>query len=318
MSNQLNNKTVLMVGGAGFIGSWLAHYLKDEGAKVVVIDPVETSSGMDKETFESVVKFRKEKLLDEVFFFQRPFDEEAKHVFIDFKPDIVVHLAAKPLESPDNSVLAESQIFGDTKLTYDVIQMCNQYKVKHFIYMSSIFAHGDFKGYSVDEETGLDPTTPYGISKAVGEFYVKNFCRMPWNIIRTTSVYGFGDSNLRATQIFMTRAKNKKDFWVNELSWPDFIYIKDLVKGIIDVMTKEAYFEIFNISGGRMSPLEDFAKVVSSKFGVNYEAKQLDDRPRRGSLINDKARVLLDWKPFYNLETGVEDYMSTAKLYNHG
>lgn len=306
-----------MVGGAGFIGSWLAQLLVEEGAKVVAIDPITTASEIPEEMFTNVKKFRDEKMTGAVTFV-RPFEEDGIEVVKDVKPDVVIQLAAKPLENPNNKILTESQVFGDTRLTYDVIQAANLVKAKKFIYLSSIFAHGDFEGYSVTEDMALNPTTPYGISKAVGEFYVKHFCKMPWNIVRTTSVYGFGDSNMRATQMFLNRAWKKQGFWVNALSWPDFLYIKDLVRGITDVITTEHTNEVFNISGGNMSPLEDFAEIVADRMNTDYEVKHLDDRPRRGSLVNDKARAMLGWKPFYDLHMGIDDYIDDSMKYKHG
>ena len=165
----------------------------------------------------------------------------------------------------------------------------------------------------------INPKTPYAISKATGEFIVK-YGLTNWNIIRTTSVYGFGDTNLRATQVFVNKTLSNEKFWVNSGSLLDFIYIEDLARGIIEVALSDFKEEAFHITGGRAIPLADFAGELKKYFPeIKYEiVKEIKDRPKRGTFDNTKARLLLGWEPDYSLDKGVKEYIKYVKKFNIG
>jgi nucleoside-diphosphate-sugar epimerase len=230
-------------------------------------------------------------------------------------------LAATPIEGSKKIEVNNRLILHDIPLTYKLALDIAQSDVSKFIYMSSIFAYGNYTGWSVSENVALNPHTLYGISKATGEFIVRSLLdHKSWIILRTTSVYGFGDTNLRASQIFVNNALDGKNFWVNKDSWPDFIYVKDLVAGLEKVVDSDIDHEVLHISGGHAIPLTDFVKELSKHFPkLDYEIKEnVDDRPRRGTMDNTKTRVLLSWEPQFTLSRGIKDYLSYAKKAKHG
>lgn len=305
---------VLLIGGAGFIGTYLAEVLSSRDDEVEVVDCFEKDPDITQGEFESIVQWRAQYPLKNVYCHTATFDEWAKN-FSTESYDVIVHLAALPVEKFEDPDVCRRQLLEDMPLTYHVIEKMKQDQSKaRLVYMSSLFAYGSFD-WSANENQALKPITAYGIGKATGEFMIK-MSGLPYNIIRTTSVYGFGDQHQRATKIFLNKAMNGEEFWVNSNSWPDFIYIKDLAMGIMQVIESEHINEDFHISGGMCLPLEGFAARIRGHYpNLKYTLKSIDDRPRRGSLDNTKARMLLNWQPKYSLDEGVAEYVAEAKAH---
>ena len=314
----LSNKKILLVGGAGFIGSHLAKQLKDNGNEIAIIDPLLVASKIDDLWRESVKEYRFNEILDGFYIYENVFQEVGAKVIESWSPDIIVHLGALPLEGTGNEMVEHHQINNDTSLTYLVAYLSRKFDIEKLVYMSSVFAYGDTDKRTVDENQRINPTTPYGVSKASSEFIIKTIAPR-WNIIRTKSVYGFGDLNMRATSVFMDRALKNKPFWVNKSSLLDYIYIDDLVDGIIKVIETDHVNEEFHISGGISRPLLDYVKELKKHIpDLDYEIKEIDDRPMRSASSNSKARRLLGWYPKVSLKDGVKKYFEKASQHNCG
>lgn len=298
----------LLIGGAGFIGSHLASVLTARGDKVIICDPNAASCTTDS---------YRGALIKDCVLYEQPYHMVRDTIWKE-NPDYVIHLAALPIESEFDSPTSLMQLESDITTTYKLVVDYKKYgKGKRLLFMSSVFAYGDFN-FAITEESPLNPKTTYGISKAAGEFLIKSQLE-DWNIVRTTSVYGFGDTNKRATNIFVDKALNKEKMWVNANVWLDFIYIRDLVDGILVILDKAAPKEIFHVSGGEALTLPHFIYELKRHFpDIDYEEKTVTDRPNRGTMTNDKMRILLGWRPNYYLARGVDDYITLVKQYGHG
>ncbi len=304
---------VLIVGGCGFVGSWLAHLLISKKHKVVIIDPQIHFSTWDVNSIKNIVKFKKEKLLNGAKIYRKKFEEGGDSILKIEKPDAVVHLGGIPLEKPKDYEFSLNQLSKDISMTYQVVRAVKDCNIKKFVFMSSISAYGDC-GSIFKETRLLLPKTPYGITKAAGEYLVYSELDN-WNIVRTTNVYGFGDLNGRASNIILNKILKGEKFWVNSDIKMDFTYVKDLASGIYMLLKKERNQEVFHLSGGHARKLLDYVKILKKHYSFDYEIRKIHDRPNRGTMDNSKARKLLGWKPVANLETGVEDYLKYVKKY---
>ncbi len=305
----------LIIGGGGFVGSWLTKELISRKHKVVIIDPFIYYSNWDDKTKKVIDKFKKEKLLKGAKISRKKFEDGGKKILKKERPDVVILLAGNPLEKPSEFEFSLKQLTEDIGLTYQVVNVVkNNPHIKKFIFMSSISAYGDCDDV-ITEEAPLVPKTPYGITKACGEFIVKSELDN-WNVIRTTNIYGFGDMNGRGSNIILNKILKGEEFWVNSEIIMDFTYVKDLVSGIADVIGKAPPKETFHISGGHARKLLDYVEILKKYFEFDYEVKSLKDRPRRGTMNNTKARKVLGWKPRTTIKTGVEDYIKYVKKYN--
>jgi len=308
---------VLIVGGGGFIGAWLAKYLVEEDCRVTVVDPFKTLSRINSDLYFKITKFRMNKLLTNIRLLDSYFDLELldKTSF-----DIVFHLAAFPLESKEIEV-SEFQIFNDIPTTFHIAEM---FPYARIVFLSSVFVYGSFEK-EITERYRTAPETVYGSSKLISEQLIRNLTHN-WVIIRTTSVYGFGDANLRASQQFVTRAiyNERKEtaeciVSVNKKAKLQFIYIDDLVDGIVAAGFSDAKNEIYHIAGDQLEPLENFIVALQRYFPkLKYRLFESEDRPRRGKMSISKAQILLGWHPKISLESGVKKYVKIAKAKGFG
>lgn len=303
----------LIIGGGGFIGSWLTHQLIKRGHKVVVIDPFIYYSIWDGRTKKVIDKFKKDKLLKGAKIYKSKFEDGGEEILKKGKPDCVIHLASIPLEKANDFDLSLKQLTEDISLTYKLVKAIKENPVKKFIFMSSIAAYGDCDAV-ITEDNPLVPKTPYGVTKASGEFLVKAEISN-WNIIRTTNVYGFGDMNARGSNIILNKILKKEKFWVNKTIDMDFTYVKDLTEGIVEVLLEAPVGEAYHISGGKARKLLEYVKILGDHFKFEYEINELKDRPRRGTMNNKKAKKMLGWFPKIGFEKGVEDYIKYVKKY---
>ena len=301
---------IAIFGGNGFISSWLVNLLKADYKNIVTFDIHKKFSDYDSKRTAKMVNFRK-KLLSGVR--QHKGDvRDLKQVeqFINKeKPEIVVFLASIPFANYPDKI---QQFSVEASGVANVLKANEKLKAR-IVYMSSLFAIGHFD-HATTENTSLEPITHYGIGKAASEHLIRAFSDN-YGIIRTTSVYGAGDVNNRVPQIIIENAlTNSGNLKINQAALLDFTYVKDLAEGIKKVMFHNGN-GVFNISGGRAMTLVDFVNAVEVSTGkkLKYETHSLADRARRGSLVNDKARLVLGWEPKFDLKTGVADTVSIYK-----
>lgn len=304
---------ILIVGGGGFVGSWLTHELFSRKNQVVIIDPFIFYSDWNTESIKIINKFKKENLLKGIKIYRKKFEENGEEILKKEKPDVLIHLAGIPLERANDFNICSKQITDDLFLTYRIIEALKLNPVKKFVFMSSISAYGDCEDV-IDETYPLVPKTPYGVSKAGGEFLIKAGLDN-WNVVRTTNIYGFGDMNSRASNIILSKILKGEQFWINKNIVMDFIYVKDLVRGIADVALKAPAREVFHISGNNAVSLFKFVDILKKYFKFDVEVKDIQDRPKRGTMDNRKARKILGWFPKMNLGGGVADYIKYVKKY---
>ena len=290
------------------MGSWLADLLKSS-CRVVSFDIQKQFSSYPAKKAVKIIRFRK-KLLDGVKQYKGDVRNFSlfNRILNNEKPDIIVCLSSIPIEGfEDEKLQLETEVMGISN-----ILRANKELDAKIVFMSSLFAIGHFD-HAVTENSHLAPITNYGIGKATGEHLVKAFAKK-YGIIRTTSLYGFGDIINRAPQIIIERALGSGgNLWINKAPLLDFIYVKDLVEGVKKVIFHKKN-ETFNISGGKALTLIDFVKTVESCTGkkMDYAVRSVNDRTRRGTLVNDKARLVLNWRPRYDLASGIKD---TLNLY---
>lgn len=291
------------------MGSWLVDLLKADH-DIVTYDIQKKFSDYDSKRTAKMMSFRKQLLKG-----ARQYKGDVRNLnqvqkFVNKeKPEIIVFLASIPFANfPDKILQFSVEATGIAN-----VLKANEKLNARIVYMSSLFAIGHFD-HATTETTPLEPRTHYGIGKAACEHLIKSSSDN-YGIIRTTSVYGAGDFNNRVPQIVIENAlTGKGNLRVNKAALLDFTYIKDLVDGIKTVMFHDGN-GVFNISGGRAMTLLDFINAVEVSLGkkLKYEAHAVEDRGRRGSLVNDKARLVLGWEPRFNLLSGVKDTIDIYK-----
>jgi UDP-glucose 4-epimerase len=257
--------SVLVTGGAGFIGSHLAEALVRRGHSVVVLDDL---SGGFADNLPGTIVLTRGSILD-VELLNRLFVE---HVF-----DYVYHLAAYAAEGLSHFI----KRFNYTNNVVGSVNLINaavNFNVKGFVFTSSIAVYGDGGGRPMDEATRPQPQDSYGIAKFAVEQEL-GACRdmfgLDYIIFRPHNVYGprqnIGDRYRNVVGIFMNQILQGKPMTIfgDGTQTRAFSYIDDVVPAMAEAIEKpDAWNQIFNIGADQPYALNDLARRVAGVMNV--------------------------------------------------
>lgn len=305
-------KTVLVTGGAGFVGSHIADLLIEKGYKIIVVDNL--SAGF-KENINKKAVFHKADILDE-----KKLDE----VFSKEKPDFVIHQAAqvsvrKSMEDPIFD--ARVNMIGSA----NVFLLCKKYNVKKVIYSGSGGArYGEPKYLPCDEKHPCFPISPYGVSKYTTEHLLRVFCsdaKIDYAALCYSNVYGprqdpNGEAGVIA--IFLNNMLNGKDCIINGDGGQsrDFVYVKDVAKANLMALEKNTNEKIFNIGTGKetsVNELFDAMKKITGKDSKAGHGAAIPGEVYRIYLDVKLAEKELGWKAEYSMEKGLKETVEWFK-----
>jgi len=291
-------KKVVVVGGAGFIGSNLTDALVGRGFDVHVIDNL---SGGKKENVNEkavlhVVDIRN---LDDI----KDIVAGAEYVF---------HLAALPrvqlsIENPIDT--HNANING----TLNVLVAAKEGGVKKVVYSASSSAYGDQPEMPLREDMTPNPMSPYALHKYVGELYSKMFSdiyKLPTISLRYFNVYGPRLDPEGAYALVIGKfLKQKKEGTPLTITGSgeqtrDFTHVSDVVRANILAAENEKVCsgEVINIGAGNNYSINKLAELIGG------EKEYIDPRiePKDTLADNKKAKELLGWSPETSLEEGIE------------
>lgn len=333
MSDQsVEGKTIVLIGGAGFIGHNLALELKARGADVHVFDGLQVNhlgaiyASQDLQNRDIYLRVLHERLelLHKANVPLRVLDARDYNLLSvhlnEVKPQIVVHLAAIAHANQSNKD-PHSTFDHSLRTLENALDTARSIDIEQFIYLSSSMIYGTFATGEVTEESPLNPLGIYGALKMSGEKMVIAYNQvfdLPYTIIRPSALYGQRCVSRRVGQIFIENAMRGHDITIqgDGSDKIDFTYIKDFVNGLILAMEKgAAKNEIFNLTAGNARALSEMAEILKQHF-PDARIKHTEwDRltPKRGTLSIEKARKLLGYETQYQLEKGFVEYISWYK-----
>jgi len=300
-------KSVLVTGGHGFIGHHLVKKLLDNKHYVDVIDSHTTYGTLDHIKLVALLYQRLQHIGLHSYLV-----DDIRTTELQDKYDTVIHFAGFPRQY-------ETSRFPDEAcdiLARGLVNLFTSLKsVKHFVFISTSMAYGDFSPY-VSEDTVCAPKSQYGVMRLMGEKLVMEYCRrfkIKYTIIRPSAVYGPRDTDNRIVGKFFHQALQNKAL---TLKGPylilDFTYVDDLVDGIyLTLENPESHNEIFNLTRSHASPntIFDLANAIIRVTGSQSKFI-IEDRdlafPNRSTLSIRKARKLLGFNPRIDLEEGIE------------
>jgi UDP-glucose 4-epimerase len=295
--------SILVTGGAGFIGSHLVERLVKEGYRVYLLDNL-LRGNMNNLS----------RVLKDVEFVEGDIRNYELMDGIVRKVDVVIHLAAlsRVMPSIENPELCfENNVKG----TEIVARLCSKYNRK-LIFSSSREVYGTAKYLPVDESHPLNPENPYGASKVAAESIIRAYSKcygLNYTILRLTNVYGPRDFG-RVIPIFIKDAQEGKDLIVYGADKVlDFIYVDDVVNAFINSIEIDED-HVLNIGSGIGTSILELAKLVKKITGGNGII--LVKEKRKGEVDKfianiEKAKGVLKWKPTVELEEGIRH---TAKV----
>ncbi len=299
-------KTVIVTGGAGFLGSHLVRALLKKGYKVVVIDNLVNGKieNIPHEADHYAVDIRNKFALENIFV-----EEFRKEPVWG-----VFHLAALPRVqfSIDNYEEAKSVNVDGLE---NVFATAKKFGVRRIVYSASSSAYGEQESFPLVESLAPNPMSPYATHKLYGEFVAKNYALhygLETVSLRYFNIYGpDADPNgpyAQAIIKFIHQRKQGKKMTItgDGSQTRDSVHVSDVVRANIlafesDVVGKG---EVMNIGSGRNVSVLDMAKMIG---GDEYEFIASRVEPKHTKADIRKAKELLGWEPEVSLEEGIKD-----------
>lgn len=231
--------------------------------------------------------------------------------------DVLIHLAANP-----KVYLAKKEIYEDFRInalgTLNVLEAMRKAEIGKIIYISTIMVYKNLFNAKEEDSVGISRATgPYGLSKLVGEFYVRKYAEqygMHYIIFRPTSLYGPRMYKNAVIDMINGFLKNETiKLYHNISSELDFIYIEDAAEGIVQGLNWDS--NILNLSSGKGFKLGDIYLILKKIFGKSVP---LEDSKESIKIIGDNNRIKnLGWYPRHSLEEGLEktvEYFRNLKI----
>lgn len=316
INNNINssNKTVLITGGAGFIGSNFLKYMfnKYPQYKIIVLDSLTYAGNLNNISFDILrsprFTFKYNSILD-------------KNVVLDVmkQADLVVHFAAETHVSrsiADSAVFFQTDVLG-THCLMESLLLCKN--VQRFIHISTSEVYGTAENYFMTEEHPLNPCSPYAGAKAGADRLVYSFWStydVPAIIIRPFNNYGPNQHLEKMLPRFIVSAIEGKNINIHGdgKALRDWIFVEDTCRAI-DLALHIENFEkiknqVINIGTGIAFSVGDIADKISNILNLSkLKIVNISDRPGQVSCHRSsisKAYELLGFVAKTTFEDGLK------------
>ena len=304
----MQNKRILITGGAGFIGSELVRQILAQDTKQVIV--VDNLVNGRQENLKQLPTEQLELVVADV----RDSERMAK---LMLGIDIVFHLACLGVRHSIHSPYENHEV--NATATLELLRAAKGAEVSRFIYVSSSEVYGTARWVPMTEEHPTFPMTVYGASKLAGECYARAFYEtygFPTVVVRPFNSYGprchhEGDSGEVIPKFLLRRMAGKPMVVFGDGTQSrDFTYVSDTARGIMMAgFTDSAVGQTINLGSGFEIAINELAQEIASiveqpDIGVIY------DEPRPGDVLRlyaetTKAYKLLGFKPQVSLREGL-------------
>ena len=298
------NNHVLVVGGAGYIGSLLVERLLQLGSKVRVLDALLYG----REALRTVENHPNFQLIVGDCRNMQDMVRAVRGV------DAIVDLAAivgDPACEQDRAAALEIN-YGATRM---LIEVAKGHGVGRFLFASSCSVYGA-TDYEVDERSEVSPISTYAQTKVDSERALLAACTENFHptILRFATVFGLGYRPRFDLVVNLLSARAKQDGKItifNGQQWRPFIHVRDVVEAILlslEAPVRLVSGEIFNVGDAKLNhTLQQVAEIINEVFpGTSVE--QVANSDRRNYRVNfDKIRNRLSFEARYTIREGVEE-----------
>lgn len=314
--------TILVTGGCGYIGSHLVRQLSEAGMRAVVYDNLSTG-------------FRNALINGEELIEADLADREAlEEAFRRYSFKTVLHFAAA-IVAPE-SVTKPLKYYGNnSRNTLGLLESCVRFGVERFIFSSTAAVYGFPEGGVASEETAVAPINPYGTSKLMSEWMLRDVAAahgLKYVALRYFNVAGadplarLGQRTPEATHLIkiacQTALGQRSHTAIYGTDYPtpdgtgirDYIHVEDLATAhlsALDYLVKGGESTVMNVGYGRGSSVREVLAMVKEVSGVDFRVIEAERRPGDPAALvagADRIGRLTGWHPRYNnLKQIVED-----------
>lgn len=311
--------TILVTGGAGFIGSHLVEKLLSQGKSVVVIDNFNNfyPQVYKRENISEVISN------PHLTLYETDIHNtiSCQEVFEKHRIDQVIHLAAQAGVRPsiEQPLLYEEV---NCKGTLNMLELSRIYKVKQFIFGSSSSVYGNNKKVPFSEDDPVnEPISPYAATKRAGELYCYTYhhlYNMPISCLRFFTVYGPRQRPDLAIRKFTELIDNNQPITMygDGTTQRDYTFISDIIDCVVSLLDKQFNFEIINLGNSSPIQLTNLIKLIEQELGKKTKIKKLPEQPgdvHRTYADIRKAERFLDYRPKVSIEEGIRLFVAWYK-----
>lgn len=321
-------KTVFITGAAGFIGFHLARRLLSLGAAVVGLDNL-------NDYYDVSLKERRLAILEKepkFTFVKGNLADEAcvEKIFADFRPDIVVNLAAQAgvrysIDHPRSYI--QSNIVG----FFNILEACRHHPVEHLLFASSSSVYGMQRKTPFATTDNVDhPISLYAATKKSDELMAYTYSHLygiPATGLRFFTVYGpFGRPDMAYFKFTNKIVRGEPiQIYNNGDMYRDFTYIDDIVRGVENMLCNPPKpndmgdrYKVYNIGNNKPEKLMDFIRTLEEAIGQEAQKEYLPMQP--GDVYQTYADVSdlirdFDFKPDTSIKEGLGRFAKWYKEY---
>jgi UDP-glucuronate 4-epimerase len=311
--------TILLTGGAGFIGSHLAERLLARGDRVVVLDNFDPyyDPRVKRRNVEPVLRHPSYRLVDADLR-----DTPAVESLLGSERfDLVVHLAARAGVRPS---IAEPALYSDVNLrgTSILLEACRKAGVRRFVFGSSSSVYGNANKVPFSEDDPVaHPVSPYAATKAAGEL----LCHAHHHVhgfdvtcLRFFTVYGPRQRPEMAIHKFAREIMEGKPLarFGDGRSERDYTYVDDIIDGVTKAMDRVEGFRIYNLGESRRVTLSTLIELLEKEIGVPAKITPMPDQPgdvSRTWAEVSRARAEIGYDPKVPIEEGIRRFVAWLK-----
>jgi UDP-glucuronate 4-epimerase len=314
---------ILLTGGAGFIGSHLAEALLRRGSRLSIVDDLNDFYSLERKK-ANLAEVRK---IGEFEFFQADICDKSnlRQLFVSFRPDMIVHLAARAGVRPS---LEDPELYQRVNVagTLNLLELCREFGVRRFIFGSSSSVYGVAERVPfLESNTELRPISPYATTKLAGEMLCFTYAYLyglAAVCLRFFTVYGPRQRPDLAIYKFtgLLETEHPLPIFGDGLSGRDYTYVEDIVAGVLASIEYvpasgpgNSRFEIFNLGNSHPVRLGELVELLERATGRTAVRQQLPEQPGDVPITwadISKAKRLLGYDPQTPIDKGLEQFVS--------
>jgi UDP-glucose 4-epimerase len=305
-----NNHTVLVTGGAGFIGSHLVDRLLNDGIKVHVLDNLSTGN------IEHIKRWNNNNNNNNFRFFKLDLVHDPIEYYGD-RYSTIFHLAANP-DVRSSSINPKEHFEQNIISTFNILEYSRKHDIDTFVFTSSSTVYGEPNVIPTPEDTLLMPISMYGASKAACESLICSYAHMYGikaviyrlaNVIGVRSTHGVIYDFINK----LIRNKNMLEILGNGKQRKSYIHVNDCINAMLIGLNSNDKVNIFNVGSDDYIDVITIADIIINALGLSdVQLKFIDNGDGRGWKGDVKVMLLdttrlkrLGWRAMYNSKEAV-------------
>ncbi len=314
-------KTILVTGGAGFIGFHVTKVLLERGDKVIIVDnfndyydPKIKHARMSQIKKHKNLKIYKSDISD---------FKSLMKIFKKYKFDKICHLAAQAGVRYSIKDPFRYELWNNLG-TLNVFEAAKRNNVKDIVYASSSSVYGGNKKVPFSEDDNVDsPVSFYAATKKCNELYAHAYSHLyglNCTGLRFFTVYGpWGRPDMALFKFTKNIIEGKPiDVYNRGNMKRDFTYVADIVKGIIAAINKPQKYAIFNLGNNKPIKLGKFIQIIEKTIGKKAK-KNLMPMQAGDVMVTyadiKKSKKILKFNPETNIEEGIANFIKWYRLF---